>query len=431
MSAPTSARGPVIIGFLALLILMGGIGLWATFTTIAGAVIVPGQIEVEQHRQVVQHPDGGVIAAILVRDGEVVAAGDPLVRLDGTLLRSELAIVEGQFFELLARRGRLEAERSDATAITFPKILLEAARANPDLAALLEGQRRLFAARAQTMRQSLDQLARRHDQMQSQTRGIDAQLAALATQRDLINRELVDQRGLLEKGLAQASRVLVLEREAAALAGRHGELLANRAQTAERMAEIALERLRLSAARREEAEAELRDYGYRELELAERRRSLMSQIDRLDLRAPVSGAVHAMTVTTPRSVIRPAEPVLFLVPQDKPLVVMAQIPPINIDEVSIGQPVTLRFSAFASRTTPELAGQVARLSADALIDETTRAPYYRAEVVLQEGEIAKLGTLTLVPGMPVEVFVRTGERSPLNYLIKPLADYFSRAFREG
>lgn len=425
-----SARGTLIAGFLALLVLVGGFGAWGTFSSIAGAVVASGQIEVDQRRQVVQHPDGGVVDAILVQDGDHVQAGDTLIRLDGEMLRSEHAIVEGQFYELLARRGRLEAERADAAAISFAPELLAAAQADPDVAELVDGQQRLFDARLATLTKSLEQVGKRREQTQSQIAGIDAQLTALATQQELIGQELTDQRGLLAKGLAQSSRVLALEREAANLAGQVGELTAQRAQAEGRITELELETLRLSSQRREDAETELRNIGYRELELAERRRALSGQIERLDLRAPVSGVVYGMTVTTPRAVIRAAEPVLYIVPQDRPLVIAARISPIHIDEVSIGQPVQLRFSAFASRTTPQLLGQVTNISADAITDEATRASYYRAEVMLNPGELAKLGALTLLPGMPVEVYIRTGERSPLGYLVKPFADYFNRAFRE-
>jgi len=335
-----SARGPILTGLAAVTVLVGGFGLWANLSSISGAVVASGQVEVEQNRQVVQHPDGGVVAEILVHDGDLVAAGDPLIRLDGEMLRSELSIVEGQFFEILARRGRLEAERVDAPHISFPPVLTEAAR-DPDIADLIDGQQRLFVARNETQAKTLEQLGKRSDQTQSQITGINAQLVALASQEALIQRELTDQRSLLEKGLAQSSRVLALEREAASLAGQVGELAAARAQAEGKLTEIDLESLRLSSARREEAETQLREIGYRELELAERRRALSGQIDRLDLRAPVSGLVHAMAVTTPRSVVRPAEPVLYLVPQDRPLVIGAQIQTINVDEVSVGQPVTL------------------------------------------------------------------------------------------
>ncbi|GAB4386174.1 HlyD family type I secretion periplasmic adaptor subunit [Albidovulum sp.] len=428
---PFSARGPVALGLVALLVLVGGFGLWSVTTEIAGAVVASGQVEVEENRQVVQHPDGGVVAEIRVKNGDLVAPGDVLVRLDGTLLRSELGIVESQFYEILARRGRLEAERDGAARITFPAELAAAGAERPGIAALMSGQERLFAARAETEAKEIEQLARRRAQIADQITGIDAQRRSVEDQKRLIAAELADLRSLLDRGLTQAGRVLALEREQARLEGIAGELDASRAEAEGRITEIDIEILKRGAARREEANSQLRDLGYRELELAERRRSLKERIDRLDLRAPVGGVVHAMTVTTPRSVIRAADPVLYIVPQDRPLVIASRISPIHIDEVRIGQEVTLRFAAFDSRTTPELLGQVSRVSPDALVDEARQTSYYRAEIVLGPDELAKLGGRTIIPGMPVEVFIRTGERTPLAYLVKPLAEYFNRAFRES
>ena len=421
----------MLLGFLSLLLLFGGFGVWAAATRIAGAVVATGQVEVQSQRQIVQHPDGGVVDEIFVKDGDLVAAGQPLLRLDGSLLTTELTIVEGQYYEILARRGRLEAERADAETIRFPDDLVTSAATNAERKALMDGQTSLFEARRETISQSLEQLGKQAEQVVAQIGGIDAQTDALGRQRVLLDEELTDQQSLLAKGLAQASRVLALQREAARLDGLLGEMAASRAQAETRQTEIGIERLRLTAERREGAEVELRDLGYRELELAERRRSLTEQISRLEIRAPVSGIVLEMQVTTPRSVIRPADPVLFIVPQDRPLVISARIATINVDEVRVGQPVTLRFSAFSSRTTPEIDGEILRVSPDALIDEATRMPYYRAEVTITPDEIAKLGDLALIPGMPVEVYIQTGERSPLTYLLKPLSDYFNRAFREG
>ena len=373
----------------------------------------------------------GVVQEIAVSEGASVAAGDLLLSLDGTLLRTEHTIVEGQYFEILARRGRLEAERADAAEVTFPEELLTAAETAPALRDLVEGQSSLFVTRLDTLRQSLDQLSKQSDQIDSEVDGIDAQIAALGTQRDLIGRELRDQQSLLDRGLAQASRVLALEREAARMDGELGSLQASRAAAAIRQTELEIQRLRLAAERREQAETELRDLGYRELELAERRRSLTEQLDRLEIRAPVSGVVYNMQVTTPRSVIRPADPLLYIIPQDRPLVIGARVATINVDEIQVGQPVVLRFSAFSSRTTPEIDGRLDRISADALVDEATRSPYYRAEVSIPPEQLDKLGDLALVPGMPVEVYIQTGDRSPMAYLMKPLADYFNRAFRES
>lgn len=426
-----SVRAPLILGFFSLILLFGGFGIWATQSRIAGAVVASGQVEVQQQRQVVQHPDGGVVQEIPVNEGDTVDAGQVLLRLDGTLLLTELAIVEGQYFEILARRGRLEAERADAKAPEFPEELLTAAKDDPKLSDLIAGQLSLFAARRDTMTQSLDQLAKQSEQVNAQIVGIDAQLAALALQRDLIAEELEDQQSLLDRGLAQASRVLALRREAARIDGQIGELQAGRASSETRKTELDVERLRMTAQQREEAETQLRDLGYRELELAERRRSLTEQISRLELRAPTAGIVYDLKVTTPRAVIRPAEQLMYIIPQDRPLVIGARIATINVDEISPGQPVALRFAAFSSRTTPEIDGQLLRVSADALIDEVTRMPYYRAEVTIPPQELEKLGELALIPGMPVEVYIQTGERSPMAYLMKPLTDYFSRAFRES
>lgn len=426
-----SARGPIWLGLGALVVLVLGFGLWAGVARIAGAVVAPGQVEVEQRRQVVQHPDGGVVSEILVQEGQHVEAGQTLVRLDGVLLGTELAIVEGQYFEILARRGRLEAERAERPEITFPAELVREAARKPQLLAVMEGQTSLFRARLDTLAQSLGQLAKQADQIRAQIGGIDAQDKALQQQRDFIAQELRDQRTLLEKGLAQAPRVLALEREAARLDGLLGEATAGRAQAETQLAEIDLSRLEKTATYREQAETELRDLGYRELELAERRRSLSEQIARLEIRAPVSGVVQELQVTTPRSVIRAAEPILYIIPQDRPLVVAARVAPINIDEVHPGQRVVLRFSSFSSRTTPEIDGILSRVSADTVIDQTTHMSYYRAEVTIPPEQTAKLGNLALIPGMPVEVYIQTGKRSPFAYLVKPLADYFTRAFREN
>jgi HlyD family secretion protein len=433
--APTptgpSARGPVIFGFVALALLVGGFGLWSTMTEIAGAVVAPGRVEVEQNRQVVQHPDGGVVETIFVKDGDKVKAGDPLIQLDGTLLKSEHAIVEGQFFEILARRGRLDAERDGRTTISFPDELVAEAKTKPDIAALMTGQQGLFEARQETTANELEQLAKRRSQILNQIDGIAAQRVSAANQMALITKELTDLKGLLDRGLTQASRVLALEREKARLEGSAGELDASKAEAEGRVTEIDIEILKQGSTRREDANTQLRDLGYRELELAERRRSLGEQIDRLDIRAPVAGIVHALQVTTPRSVVRAAEPVLYIVPQDRPLVIAAQVTPIHIDEIAVGQLVTLRFAAFDSRTTPELTGRVRQISADALTDEANHQSFYRAEIVLEPGEMARLGGRPAIPGMPVEVFIRTGDRTPLAYLMKPLAEYFNRAFRES
>ena len=423
--------GSIWVGAVALAVLVFGIGGWAVLARLSGAVLASGQVEVESHRQIVQHLDGGIVEGIFVREGDLVEAGQVLLRLDGRMLRSELAIVEGQYFEILARRGRLEAERASRDDLTFPELLVKAAQDDPSIDEVMAGQTSLFLARRDTQAQALEQFGRQITQIEAQRRGIDAQIAALDHQRRLIGRELADAESLLGKGLAQAPRVLALEREAARMDGQLGELEASRAQSEARMTEIDIMRLRQIAARREEAETALSDMAEDELRLAERRRNLSESIARLEIRAPVAGVVHQLGITTPRAVIRAAEPILYLIPQDRPLVVVAQVAPIDIDQVGIGQPVALRFSAFSQRTTPEIEGRLAGISADAVIDDLTRMTYYRAEITIPPEEQAKLGALTLIPGMPAEVFIRTGEQSPMHYLLKPFTDYLSRAMRES
>ena len=426
-----STRKPITYGFLTLLALVGGFGGWSVATKITGAIVTSGQIEVELNRQVVQHPDGGVVATINVAEGDTVAAGDLILSLDGASIRSELAIVEGQFFESLARRGRLEAERDDLPEITFAADLTSAEADHPVVTEKMEGQRRLFDARRVSLASQIEQLGKRRDQINDQLDGIDAQKQALTTQLDLLRVELVDQQGLLEKGLTESARVLALQREEASMLGQLGELAATRAQADGRITETQIEVLRLASDRREEANSQLRDSGVQELELAERRRALQERIARLDVRAPVSGIVLGLTVTTPRAVLRPADPILYLIPQDRPLVIATHVPPIHVDQVHAGQAVKLIFSAFSSRETPEMTGHVSVVSADALIDPRSQAPYYRAEILLDEGEMEKLAGKTLIPGMPVEAFIQTEARTPLSYLLKPFTDYFARAFRES
>ncbi|MEM9551446.1 MAG: HlyD family type I secretion periplasmic adaptor subunit [Pseudomonadota bacterium] len=427
-----SARAHMIVGSLALFVLLGGFGSWAVISNIAGAIIAGGKIEVDRNRQIVQHPDGGVVAEILVDEGDSVEQGTTLIRLDPVDLKSQLTIVEGQLFELMARRGRLEAERDELNDITFDDELLKIGYNQPEVAELVAGQARLFDARRASVAREIEQLEKRRLQITDQIVGVNAQQTSVGRQLELIERELKDQNTLLERGLAQASRVLALEREAADLTGTLGELAATVAQSEGRITEIDIEIIKLGTQQREEAITRLRDLQYRELELAEQRRSLKDQLNRLDIKAPVSGIVYGLQVHTPRSVVRPADPVLFLVPQDRPLVIAAQVEPIHIDQISMGQSVILRFSALDQRTTPELTGTVTQISADAFDDDSGQRSYYRAEIELDEGEQNKLpGGTVLIPGMPVEAFIRTEDRSPIVYLTKPLTDYFTKAFRES
>lgn len=427
-----SAMRPVIIGFVGIIVLFGGFGTWSVTSNIAGAIIASGRIEVDRNRQVVQHDTGGTIAEILVDEGELVKAGDLLLRLDAGQARSELTLIEGQLFELMARRGRLEAQRDERDTITFDPELMAAGAANPDAQELMDGQRNLFDARRDSVAREIEQLGKQRSQIEDQIEGIRAQEVALSRQLELIDQQLVSQQRLLDQGLAPAATVLGLEREKARLTGEIGRLIATRAQSEGRITEIEIVGLQLGTSGREEAITQLRENRFRELSLVEQRRALLALIDRLDIRAPVSGIIYSMQVTTPRSVIRAAEPLMFLVPQDRPLVIAAQVMPTNVDEISVGQEVNLRFSSLDQRTTPELKGRVLLISADAITDETTGGSFFRAEITLSPGEVERLPEGTqLLPGMPVDAFIKTGDRTPLTYLIKPVSDYFVKSWRES
>ena len=425
-----SSRRPLWIGGLTVAALLAfSIG-WGVLTTISGAVVAPGVIQVEQNRQVVQHLDGGVVSEILVTEAQTVAAGDLLFRLDGTQVKAELAIVEGQLFEAMARKARLEAERDDAAAPVFPVELTDMVADHPEVTEQVEGQKRLFAARLDTVNAQISQLQKRLDQIESQAGGVRAQMAAIDDQIALLQPEIEAKDSLLKQGLAQSAQLADLKREAARLNGNKGELAASLAQAEERGIEIDLQILQIRSARREDANTQLRDIGDKLLELAERRRALQEKVDRLDIRAPVSGIVLGLAVTTPQSVIRPADPLLYIIPQDRPLIFVVQIPTIHVDEIHVGSVVEVSFAAFSSRTTPQLKGHITSISADAITDQATHQSYYRGEVALEPGEMAKLGAEKLVPGMPVQAFVSTGDRSPMTYLLKPFMDYVHMAFRE-
>lgn len=417
-------------GLFTVLLLAGGLGGWAATASLASAVIAAGSLRAEANRQVVQHPDGGVVGEILVRDGDVVQAGDILIRLDDSVLRSELSVLESQLFEIVARRGRLEAEQSGAGEIVFDPELLEVAAGRPKVRALMEGQEKLFRARRESLASEREIMAEREQQLREQISGAEAEVASLKSQRDLIGEELADQQQLKDRGLAIQSRVLALQREAVRMDGQMGSLVAEIARLRGQISEIQREELRLVTNMREEAITESRELGFRELELSERRIALKQKLDRLDVRAPRPGQVLDMTVHALKSVIRPAEPVLYIVPNDSTLVVDARIEPVNIDSVAEGQDTVLRFSAFNARTTPELFGHVARVARDIITDEQTGFSYYKVEIGIEDSELEKLAGQELISGMPVEVYIQTGARTPLEYLVKPITDYFNRAGRQ-
>ncbi|WP_425083617.1 HlyD family type I secretion periplasmic adaptor subunit [Ruegeria profundi] len=435
MSNPPARRSwritfPATVGFVALLILVVGIGIWSVRTQLAGAIISQGVIEVQSNRQVVEHPDGGVVGEIFVRDGDLVESGDLLLRLDDTFLASEKTVVETQLFELLSRQARLEAERDGATSEELAAKLREVQQRENIPDDLIAGQQRLFDARNETLTQQTEQLTRQKTQIENEIDGTQAQLTAAQKQIELISEELKDQESLLQRGLTQASRVSALQREEANLTGAIGRLEATIARLKGQIASTEIQILELNATRREEAITTLRDAQTRIAELAERRLSLTERLSRLDIRAPVSGTVYDSQVFALQSVIQPAEQMMYVVPQDTPLLVAAKVDAIHVDQLFRGQEVALRFPSFNQRETPELDGHVINVSADTFTDEGTGFTFYRAELVPDDGQLDRLNGQTLLPGMPVEAMIKTDERTPLSYLTKPLTDYFTRAFRE-
>jgi HlyD family type I secretion membrane fusion protein len=424
-----TAAGPIFIGTVALFFLVCVLGVWSVKAKISGAVIASGMIQVESKRQVLEHLQGGVVDELLVKDGDIVNAGDIVLRFDDKQLQSELAIIEGQLFELMARKGRLQAERDGLSVLSTPEFLIAAAKKDPSVQALIDGQQRLFEARANTLKQSAEQIYEQIEQAKNQIEGAQAQLTALETQKKLIESELKDIQNLFDKGLTPAARVSELKREQARLLGEIGRLKSSVAQLRGQIAALNIERLTLTTQLREEAISTLRDQQFQEVELVQRRLSTLELLSRTGLRAPVSGVIYDSQVFALQSVISPAEPIMYIIPQDQPMVVSARVDPIDVDQIYVGQKASLRFAAFDQRMTPEILGTITKISADVLNDQATGISYYQVELVPQAGEMHKLQGQVLLPGMPVEAFIKTADRSPLSYLAKPLTDYFARAFR--
>ncbi|WP_425090918.1 HlyD family type I secretion periplasmic adaptor subunit [Tropicimonas sp. S265A] len=425
-----NSKGLHLIGATTIMLLVGGLGAWGTQAQLAGAVIAPGLIEVEGRSQVIEHPDGGIVRDVLVEEGDLVAAGDIVLQLDGSDLNAELGIIQGQLNEAEARALRLRAELDGADRITTSPAFAARLRQEADLAEVFEGQVRLFAARSETFDRTVESLLDQQAQIRNEIDGQRAQDASFREQLTLVEEELAGLDDLLERGLTMRSQVLEVRREQAQLVGAQGELHAAIARNKGRIVQIDTELLRITAERREETLSAFRDLSVSLAELNERKRALQVQRDRLALTSPISGIVHSLAVTSRNSVIRPDEPVLFVVPQDTRLVIAARINATDVDAIYPGQDAVLRFSAFAARTTPEVSGTLDRISPDVLVDDTTGAQYYSAYLSVSDAEIEALDGRRLVPGMPVESFIQTESRTPLAYLVQPFTDYFNRAFRE-
>jgi HlyD family secretion protein len=424
-----SIRRYTVAGILVVLILTCGVGVWAGTMEISGALIAPGTIVVETNIKKVQHPTGGVVGELLVRDGDRVKAGDLLVRLDDTVTRANLAIVTKALTELTARKSRLEAERDGATAIKFPSDLVRQSDV-PEIEQALTAEERLFDLRRSARAGQKSQLQERINQAKEEIVGFGAQKKAKETEVEFIQHELAGVRELFQKNLVPITRLSQLEREATRLDGERGQLIASMAQAKGKIAELQLQILQVDQDLSSEVAKELREIDAKIGEAVERKVSALDQLKRTDMRAPQDGTVFQSTVHTVGGVIPAGEPVMMIVPGSDKLTVEAKINPQDIDKVQLGQSATLRFSAFNSRTTPEIFGNVSQISADITTDQRTSQSYYTIRIAMPADQIARLGNVKLVPGMPVEAFVKTEDRTVISYLMKPLSDQITRAFRE-
>jgi HlyD family secretion protein len=428
-SARSSLRRHLGLGLGAAMVLVGGIGVWAGTAEIAGAVIAPGSLVVESNVKKVQHPTGGVVGELHVRDGDQVSAGTLLVRLDETVTRANLAIVLKSLDELAARKARLEAERDDDKKVIFPEELL-ARSSDSAVSRLVAGEERLFELRRAARAGQKAQLNERILQVEEQIRGLNEQIVAKAREIDLINQELEGVRELWRKNLVPITRVTTLEREAARLHGERGALVASIAQAKGKISETQLQVLQIDQDLRSEVSKELAEIRARTSELIEKRVTAEDQLKRIDIRAPQNGRVHELTTHTVGGVINAGETIMLIVPAGDVLTVEARIAPYNIDQIRRGQSAVLRFSTFNQRTTPELNGEVSRVSPDITLDQKTGTSFYTIRITLPDSEIARLGDHKLAPGMPVEAFIQTGDRTAISYLIKPISDQLMRSWRE-
>jgi membrane fusion protein, type I secretion system len=424
-----SIRRNLLVGLATVLLVVGGVGGWAATTEISGAVIAPGTVVVDTNVKKVQHPTGGIVGEILVRDGDQVTAGQVVLRLDDTMTRASLAIVTKGLTEFYARKARLEAERDGIDAIVIPDEL--AARSNEkDVAHVVNGAQRLFELRKSARVGQKERLQQRVEQLNQEIVGLEAQAKAKSKEIKLIKTELSGARRLWAKNLIPISKMTNLEREATRVSGEEGQLISAIARAKAKIAETELEIIQIDRDLASEVARELREVDSKIGEFVERKIAAQDQLSRIEIRAPQSGTVHQSTAHTIGGVISAGETVMVVVPKTDGLTVEAKVAPQDIDQVRLGQSAILRFSAFNQRTTPEIGGEVSRISADITADDRSTANYYTIRIAMPDEEIAHLGNVALLPGMPVEVFIKTGDRKVISYLVKPLSDQLTRAFRE-
>jgi HlyD family secretion protein len=407
-------------------ILVFGIGGWSAIAKISGAVIASGTIVVDNNIKKVQHPTGGIVGEIRVKNGDRVEPDQLLIRLDETQTRAALGIITSQLIELQGRKARLAAERDDAPAIVFPsgfeKLGGEAVRVAKGERALLDSRRRSIAGQKGQLKERIKQLA-------LEAQGLTSQHRAKSSELELVREELARVRDMHKRSLTPITRLLAIQRDETRSEGEHGSLMSQIGRVGGQAAEVELQILNLDQSVRTDAQKELREVEGRIAELEERRIAAEDQLKRIEIRAPQAGVVHELAVNTIGGVIGAAETLMLIVPIDETLAVEVRFAPQDIDQVTLGQKTLLRFVAFNQRTTPELPG-IVRLAADLSREAQTNSMFYVARIGIDPSSIAQLGKLKLVPGMPVEAYISTGERTALSYLIKPITDHIHRVFRE-
>jgi HlyD family secretion protein len=424
-----SIRLHLIVGLSVVIVLAGGLGGWASTVQISGALIAPGSIVVESNVKKVQHPTGGVVGEVLARDGDLVKAGDIVVRLDDTVTKANLAIVTKNLDAAQARAARLEAEQRGLDKITFPPQLLQR-REEPELKNIIASETKLFEVRVNGRIGQKAQLRERITQLNEEISGLLAQERAKDLEIALVEKELAGVRQLYDQHLVQLSRLTTLERDTARLNGERAQYIASRAQAKGKITETELQVIQIDKDMVSEVSKDLRETNDKIGEFVERKVTAEDQLRRIDIRAPQDGMVLQSSVHTVGGVISAGDTVMLIVPQADDLQVEAKVNPQDIDKLQIGQKTLLRLSAFNQRTTPELNGVVTRVSPDTTTDQRTGQSYYTIRVSMPAQEVARLGEAKLIPGMPVEAFVQTGDRTMFSYLMKPLHDQLMRSFRE-
>ena len=421
-------RRNVRLGGFTALLLVGGLGLWAAMSSLSGAVVAGGHLVVDSSVKAVQHPQGGVVGALNVHNGSMVQEGDVLVRLDDTVAKANLAVFDNGLAELAARRARLIAERDGSAEVAYPAELRDHT-SNPQVAQLIEGENKLFALRQQARSGQVSQLRERIAQYRQEISGTEAQQKSKQAEIALVDAELEGVEALWKKKLVPLSRLSERQRTQAQLTGEEGALTAAAAQTRGRISETELAIIQIDQDMRSQVAGELREIDAKAGELRERQIAAEQSLKQTDIRAPQAGRVHQLAVHTVGGVIAPGEAIMQIVPTADALVVEARVAPQDIDQVHVGQPATLRLSAFNQQTTPEVEGEVSRISPDLVEDQKAGLSYYAVRIALSAPSLQQAGSLELKPGMPAEVFLKTTDRTVLSYLLKPLTDQASRAFR--